>query len=106
MLAKVQSCAVVGLDAEPITVEVDLASGLEKVTLVGLPDAAVRESSERVRAAISNSGFFFPQHRLTVNLAPADLHKEGSAYDLPIAVGILIAAPAPETLDGALCWAS
>ena len=103
MLAKVQSCAVVGLDAEPITVEVDLASGLEKVTLVGLPDAAVRESSERVRAAISNSGFFFPQHRLTVNLAPADLHKEGSAYDLPIAVGILIATrQAPETVDDAL----
>lgn len=103
MLAKVMSCAVVGLDAEPITVEVDLASGLEKVTLVGLPDAAVRESSERVRAAITNSGYFFPQHRLTVNLAPADLHKEGSAYDLPIAAGILIATrQAPESLDDAL----
>lgn len=91
MLAKVNSCAVIGLDAETIHVEVDLASGLEKMTLVGLPDAAVRESSERVRSAISNSGFFFPQHRLTINLAPADLHKEGSAYDLPIAVGILAA---------------
>ncbi|HMN31417.1 MAG TPA: YifB family Mg chelatase-like AAA ATPase, partial [Caldilineaceae bacterium] len=72
--------------------EVDIATGLERMTLVGLPDTAVRESSERVRAAITNSGFFFPQHRLTVNLAPADLRKEGPAYDLPIAVGILAAA--------------
>ena len=91
MLAKVHSCAVVGLDAEPIDIEVDIASGLERVTLVGLPDAAVRESGERVRAALTNSGFFFPQHRLTINLAPADLRKEGPAYDLPIAVGILAA---------------
>ena len=91
MLAKVHSCAIVGLDAEVIHVEIDIASGLERVTLVGLPDTAVRESSERVRAAITNSGFFFPQHRLTVNLAPADLRKEGPAYDLPIAVGIICA---------------
>jgi magnesium chelatase family protein len=91
MLAKVHSCAVIGLDAEPIYVEVDIASGLERITLVGLPDTAVRESSERVRAAITNSGLFFPQHRLTVNLAPADLRKEGPAYDLPIAIGILAA---------------
>lgn len=91
MLAQVHSCAVVGLDAQAVHVEVDIASGLEKVTLVGLPDTAVRESSERVRAAITNSGFFYPQHRLTVNLAPADLRKEGPAYDLPIAVGILAA---------------
>ncbi|MCB0187100.1 MAG: magnesium chelatase, partial [Caldilineaceae bacterium] len=77
MLAKVQSCAVIGLDAEPIFVEVDIATGLERITLVGLPDTAVRESGERVRAAITNSGFFFPQHRLTINLAPADLRKEG-----------------------------
>ncbi len=91
MLAKVQSCAIVGLDAEPIFVEVDIAIGLERVTLVGLPDTAVRESGERVRAAITNSGFFFPQHRLTINLAPADLRKEGPAYDLPIAVGLLCA---------------
>jgi len=103
MLAKVHSCAVVGLDAEPIHVEVDIASGLERVTLVGLPDAAVRESSERVRAAVSNSGFFFPQHRLTVNLAPADLRKEGPAYDLPIAVGILAATrQVTANLDDAL----
>ena len=91
MLATVHSCAVVGLDADPIHVEVDIATGLEKITVVGLPDAAVKESSERVRAAITNSGFFFPQHRLTVNLAPADLRKEGPSYDLPIAIGILAA---------------
>ncbi|MBX3014445.1 MAG: YifB family Mg chelatase-like AAA ATPase [Caldilineaceae bacterium] len=91
MLAKVHSCAVVGLDAEPIDIEVDIATGLERITLVGLPDTAVRESGERVRAAITNSGFFFPQHRLTINLAPADLRKEGPAYDLPIAIGILAA---------------
>jgi magnesium chelatase family protein len=73
------------------------------VTLVGLPDAAVRESSERVRSAITNSGLIFPQHRLTINLAPADLRKEGPAYDLPIALGILMATrQAPPTLDDAL----
>ena len=91
MLAKVHSCALIGLDAEPVHVEVDIATGLERLTLVGLPDTAVRESGERVRAAVTNSGFFFPQHRLTINLAPADLRKEGPAYDLPIAVGILAA---------------
>jgi magnesium chelatase family protein len=103
MLAVVHSCAVIGLDAAPIHVEVDIASGLERVTLVGLPDTAVRESSERVRSAITNSGFFFPQHRLTVNLAPADLRKEGPAYDLPIALGILSATrQAPVELEDAL----
>ena len=103
MLAKVQSCAVVGLDAEPIHVEVDIASGLERITMVGLPDTAVRESGERVRAAVSNSGFFFPQHRLTINLAPADIRKEGPAYDLPIAVGILAATrQVPAELTDAL----
>lgn len=91
MLAKVESCAVVGLEAAPVQVEVDITSGLERLTLVGLPDAAVRESGERVRSAIGNSGFVFPQHRLTVNLAPADIRKEGPAYDLPIALGILAA---------------
>lgn len=103
MLAQVHSCAVIGLDAQAVHVEVDIASGLEKVTLVGLPDTAVRESSERVRAAITNSGFFYPQHRLTVNLAPADLRKEGPAYDLPIALGILAATrQVPAELDDAL----
>ena len=79
MLAQVHSCAVIGLDAQAVHVEVDIASGLEKVTLVGLPDTAVRESSERVRAALGNSGYVYPAHRLTVNLAPADLRKEGPA---------------------------
>jgi magnesium chelatase family protein len=87
----------------PCTWKWDIATGLERVTLVGLPDAAVRESSERVRAAVTNSGYFFPQHRLTINLAPADLRKEGPAYDLPIAVGILVATrQAPGELDDAL----
>ncbi len=103
MLAKVQSCAVVGLDAEAVQVEVDITSGLEKLTVVGLPDAAVRESGERVRAAITNSGYIFPQQRLTVNLAPADVRKEGPAYDLPIALGVLAATRQVWTeLDDAL----
>lgn len=93
MLAKVISAAVVGLDAVPITVEVDIASqGLPSFTIVGLPDKAVEESKERVRAALKNSGADIPPKRITVNLAPADLPKEGPAYDLPIALGILIAS--------------
>lgn len=91
MLAKVYSCAVVGLDGVVVEVEVDISGGLPSQTIVGLPDAAVQESKERVRAAIRNSGFAFPGTRLTVNLAPADIRKEGPAYDLPIAVGVLIA---------------
>ncbi len=93
MLAKILSGAVVGLDAVPITVEVDIASqGLPSFTIVGLPDKAVEESKERVRAAIKNSGAEFPAKRITVNLAPADLPKMGPAYDLSIALGILIAS--------------
>lgn len=92
MLAQVTSCAVVGLEGAPIQVEVDISRGLPSWTLVGLPDAAVREAGERVRSAIRNSGLKFPEGRLTVNLAPADLRKEGPAYDLPIAVGVLIAS--------------
>jgi len=92
MLAQVTSCAVVGLEGALIRVEVDISRGLPSWTLVGLPDAAVRESGERVRSAIRNSGLQFPQGRLTINLAPADLRKEGPAYDLPIALGVLIAS--------------
>ncbi len=92
MLAKVISCAVVGLEGAIVEVEVDTGRGLPSLTIVGLPDAAVKESSERVRSAIKNSGFVYPNKRLTVNLAPADLRKEGPAYDLPIAVGILVAS--------------
>jgi magnesium chelatase family protein len=103
MLATVHSGALVGLDAQPVHVEIDIAQGLERITLVGLPDTAVRESSERVRAAIGNSGYIYPAHRLTVNLAPADVRKEGPAYDLPIAVGILAAThQAPCDLGDAL----
>ena len=92
MLAKVFSCATIGLDAELIEVEVDLSTGLPGITVVGLPDAAVRESRDRVQAAIKNSGLSFPTKRLTINLAPADIRKEGPVYDLPMAVGILAAS--------------
>lgn len=91
MLAKVFSVAVSGLDAYSVEVEVDLAAGLPMFTVVGLPDLTVRESRERVRSALRNSGFSFPQRKITVNLAPADLRKEGAAFDLPIGVGILAA---------------
>ncbi|MEX0622248.1 MAG: YifB family Mg chelatase-like AAA ATPase [Candidatus Woykebacteria bacterium] len=91
MLAKVISGATVGLDSVPIEVEVDIAAqGLPAFNIVGLPDKAVEESKERVRAALKNVGAEFPARRITVNLAPADLPKEGPAYDLPIAIGILI----------------
>lgn len=102
MLAKVVSCAIVGLEAQIVEVEVDVARGGPLFTLVGLPDAAVRESRDRVFAAIRNSGLNFPANkRLTVNLAPADLRKEGPAYDLPIAVAILAASQQiwPDKLD-------
>lgn len=92
MLATVFSCAIVGLDGEIIQVEVDFnPNSLPAFTVVGLPDTAVQESRERVRSAIRNSGLRFPNKRYTVNLAPADLRKEGPVYDLPIAVGVLAA---------------
>ncbi len=93
MLAKILSGALVGLDAEPVTAEVDISPhGLPTFTIVGLPDKAVEESRERIRTAIKNTGAEFPGHRITVNLAPADLPKFGPAYDLPMAVGILVAS--------------
>jgi magnesium chelatase family protein len=92
MLAKITSGATVGLNATLIDVEVDIQDGLPSFTIVGLPDKAVEESKERVRSAIKNSGADFPVSRITVNLAPADLPKMGPAYDLPIALGILIAS--------------
>ncbi len=91
MLAKVNSMAVIGLESHPIEVEVDISKGLPSFNIVGLPDKAVEESKERVRSAIKNSGAKFPMQRITINLAPADLKKQGPAYDLAIAVGILIA---------------
>jgi len=92
MLAKVKTAAVVGLEGHLVDVEVDISSGLPSLTIVGLPDAAVQEARERVRAAIKNSGCAFPTKRIVVNLAPADLKKAGPAYDLPIAVGILLSS--------------
>lgn len=92
MLARVQSGAVVGVEGLLVDVEVDIGRGLPQFTTVGLAEGAVRESKERVRAAIKNSGFEFPNRRITINLAPADLKKAGTGYDLPIAVGILAAA--------------
>ena len=91
MLARVLSAALVGVEAVLVRVEVDVAAGLPAFATVGLPDSAVRESRERVRAAIRNAGFAFPNDRITVNLAPADLRKEGASFDLPIALGILAA---------------
>ena len=92
MLAKVTSCALVGLEGVLVQVEVDTSRGMPSLVIVGLPDAAVKESSERVRAAVKNSGMVFPGKRITVNLAPADIRKAGPVYDLPIAVGVLIAS--------------
>ena len=92
MLAKVVSCAVVGLEGALVDVEVDTDRGLPSLTLVGLPDTAVQESKDRVRTAIKNAGARFPNKRVTINLAPADLRKEGPAYDLPIAIGALLAS--------------
>ncbi|HET7601343.1 MAG TPA: YifB family Mg chelatase-like AAA ATPase [Gemmatimonadales bacterium] len=104
MLARIRSAALLGIDAYPVEVEVDITSGLPSFTTVGLAQGAVKESRERVNAALVNTGFEFPLRRITVNLAPADRPKAGSAFDLPIALGILIASGqvAPERLDGAL----
>ena len=114
MLATAQTCAVTGLDGQIIQAETDISPGLPAFHIVGLPDTAVQEAKERVRAAVRNSGCEFPMRRITVNLAPADLKKAGPAYDLPIAVGILFStgqAPPPDepaiflgelSLDGGL----
>src|SRR5512146_450930 len=92
MLAKIHSRAQAGVDAPEVTVEVHMSSGLPALAIVGLPEAAVRESKDRVRSALINSRFDFPARKLTVNLAPADLPKEGGRFDLPIALGILAAS--------------
>ncbi len=94
MLAKVNSAALYGIDALRVEVEIDLASGLPQLATVGLPEGAVKESKDRIRAAVKNCGYTFPAKRITINLAPADIKKEGSAYDLPMAVGILAAEEA------------
>ncbi|MCX8023791.1 MAG: YifB family Mg chelatase-like AAA ATPase [Thermanaerothrix sp.] len=104
MLARVYSCAVIGLDGVIVEVEVDASPGLPGMVIVGLPDTAVQESRERVQAAIKNTGLAYPRKRVTVNLAPASVRKEGPAYDLPIALGVLMASEQIplEALDGAL----
>ena len=91
-LAVVHTRTIVGVTAHPVTVEVHLANGLPAFSTVGLPETTVKESKDRVRGAILNSGFEFPAKRITVNLAPADLPKTGGRFDLPIAIGILMAS--------------
>src|SRR5919107_313838 len=91
MLAAVRSAAVLGVDAYDVTVEVDVAPGLPQWTIVGLPAAGVKESRDRVAAALANAGYAVPPRRITVNLAPGDVRKEGTAFDVPIALGILVA---------------
>ena len=91
MLARVFACEVVGLEGVIVEVEVDTAPGLPTMVIVGLPDAAVQESRERVQSAVKNAGLEYPRKRVTVNLAPASVRKEGPSYDLPIAVGVLAA---------------
>ena len=104
MLARIFSCAVIGLEGVVVEVEVDSGQGLPSIVIVGLPDAAVQESRERVQSAVKNAGLRFPRHRLTVNLAPAAVRKEGPAYDLPIALGALVTNGQlpPDCVDGAM----
>lgn len=105
MLAAIQSAAVLGIDAFAVTVEVDAAAGLPGWTMVGLPSGSVKEARERVGAALANAGLQLPPRRWTVNLSPADVRKEGTAFDLPVALGALVASgqlPA-DALDGLLC---
>src|SRR6476646_6471834 len=104
MLARVASAAIIGIQAAPIDVEVDVTVGLPGCAIVGLADAGVREGRVRIRGALENSGFRLPPRRITVNLAPADLRKDGAAFDVPIAVGMLCAAGVvdPAALDGTL----
>ena len=89
MLVKVDSAALHGIDGVVVAVEVDVSRGLPTFTTVGLPDSSVRESKDRVKAAIKNCGYEFPSRKITVNLAPADIKKEGPCFDLPIALGLL-----------------
>ena len=99
MLARLESASVIGIDASPVHIEVDLCFGLPRFQLVGLPDTSVKESRDRVHAAIRNSGFDFPQHRIVVNMAPADVRKAGSSFDLPIALGVLAASGVVQAAD-------
>jgi len=89
MLSKINSYGIIGIEAYPVEIEVDIQPGLPCVNIVGLPDVSVKESKDRIKSAIKNSGYIFPPQRITINLAPADIKKEGAAFDLPIALGIL-----------------
>jgi len=104
VLAAIRSAAVLGIEAYDVTVEVDVATGLPAWTIVGLASSAVKEARERVTAAIANSGFALPSRRVTVNLSPADVRKDGTAFDLPIALGLLSATGQLDAaaLDGLL----
>ena len=93
MLSKINSFGILGIEAYPVEIEVDIVSGLPVINIVGLPDASVKESKERIKSAIKNSGFRFPSERITVNLAPADVKKEGANFDLAITLGILASSP-------------
>ncbi len=105
MIAQIESAACLGIEPYRIHIEVDVSSGLPQLTVVGLPDTSVKESRERVRSAIKNSGFRFPPEKITINLAPADVKKEGPAFDLPIALGILAADGVLESPDSlSLSW--
>ena len=97
VLSRIYSAAVFGVDAYEVEIEVNAASGNPNIVIVGLPDAAVKESRDRVTTAIRNSGFFWPRGRTTINLAPADIKKEGPSFDLPIALGMIAAA---EEIEG------
>jgi|SRR5215207_82517 magnesium chelatase family protein len=100
-VCRATSLSLLGIEAVAVEVEVDVSAGLPRFSIVGLPDAAVQEARERVRVAISNSGFRFPTKKVIVNLAPANLRKEGAAFDLPIALAILAAAG--EVSEGEFC---
>ena len=90
--ASIASAAALGVEAVPVEVELDVTGGLPAVQIVGLPDAAGREARDRVKSALTNSGYRFPNRRITINLAPADIRKAGPVYDLPIALGLLVAS--------------
>ncbi len=99
MLAKIYSAAVYGVDAYEVEIEVNAAGGNPIIVVVGLPDTAVKESKDRVTTAVSNSGYFWPRGRTTVNLAPADIKKEGPSFDLPIALGMIACSEEIETAE-------
>ena len=97
MLAKVSSFGILGIEAYPVEIEIDISFGLPAISLIGLPDLTIRESKERLKPAIKNSGFRWPPERITVSLAPSDVKKEGASFDLAVALGILAASA---QLDG------